>query len=81
MKRTTISLPDDLSRVVADEARRRGTSVSEVIRRSVHLALLGAERRTLSFAGLFDDADVPPASDMEAELERLWSDDLDRGRR
>ena len=81
MKRTTISLPDELSSVVRDEARRRGTSVSEVIRRSVFETFLGSDARTLPFEGLFDDPTMTPASDMEAELERQWANDLDRRRR
>jgi hypothetical protein len=81
MKRTTISLPDDLSRLVEDEARRRGTSVSEVLRRSVIESLLGTESRRLSFEGLFEDPDMTPASEIDAELDNLWADDLDRGRR
>lgn len=81
MKRTTITLPDDLARVVEDEARRRGISVSEVVRRSIFDSLLGSEPRQLPFAGLFDDPGMPPASRMERELDRSWADDLDRDRR
>ncbi|MDX1584887.1 MAG: ribbon-helix-helix protein, CopG family [Thermoanaerobaculia bacterium] len=81
MKRTTISLPEKLARVVEDEARRRGTSVSEVVRRSIVDSLVGSEPRELPFAGLFDDPEMTPASEIEAELERSWTDDLDRDRR
>ena len=81
MKRTTISLPDDLARVVEDEARRRGTSVSEVFRSSVRDALLGSAPRALPFEGLFDDPGMPSAAEIETEIDRTWSDDLDRRRR
>lgn len=81
MKRTTISLPDELARVVEDEAKRRGTSVSEVFRRSVRDTLLGSGPRTLPFEALFDDPGMPSAAEIETELDRTWSDDLDRGRR
>jgi hypothetical protein len=80
MKRTTISLSDDLSKLVEDEARRRGTSVSAVIRASVIETLVDSRNRRLPFESLFDDPDLPPAAAMEGELARLWEDDLDRGR-
>lgn len=35
MRRTTIMLPDDLDRRVRSEARRRGTSVAEIVREAV----------------------------------------------
>lgn len=81
MKRATISLPDELAHLVEDEARRRGTSVSEVFRQSLRESLLGSGPRALPFEALFDDPDMPAATDLEAELDETWSDDLDRGRR
>ena len=50
MTRTTISLPDDLATLLAREARRRETSVSDIVRRAVE-SFLGAsgERRELPF--------------------------------
>jgi hypothetical protein len=80
MKRTTISISDDLSKLVEDEARRRGTSVSAVIRASVVETLVESRNRQLPFENLFDDPELPPASELESELERLWRDDLARGR-
>jgi hypothetical protein len=81
MKRTTVTLPDDLAKVVQEEARRSGTSVSEVVRRSLFESLLGSEPRDLPFAGIFDDPDMTPAAEMEGELDRSWAHDLDRDRR
>lgn len=81
MKRTTVTLPDDLARVVEEEARRRGTSVSEVVRQSIFDSLLGSERRSIPFAALFEDPEMTPASEMDRELEDSWADDLDRDRR
>ena len=53
MKRTTISLPDDLALAVAREARRRSSSVSEVTREALaaHLGLAEGVR-SLPFANL-----------------------------
>ena len=42
MKRTTVSLPDELASAVAREAERRRTSVSEVTREAL-LAHLGID--------------------------------------
>src|SRR5688572_14456172 len=41
MTRTTVSLPDDLATLLAREARRRETSVSDIVRRAVE-TFLGA---------------------------------------
>jgi metal-responsive CopG/Arc/MetJ family transcriptional regulator len=53
MMRTTITLPDDLAIRLAREARRRETSVSEIVRRAL-ASFLGAsdERRELPFVAL-----------------------------
>lgn len=45
MKRRTISLPDDLFDLVASEARRRQTSVSEVIRTFIVEGLAGTDAK------------------------------------
>jgi Arc/MetJ-type ribon-helix-helix transcriptional regulator len=83
MKRTTITLPEDIAEMVDSEARRRQTSVSEVIRQCIVLGLTGGDEkpREIPWAGLFHDPDMIPAARMEEVLEREWADDLDRDRR
>jgi len=53
MKRTTISIPDDLALAAEREARRRSTSVSEIAREALafHLGLAGGSV-PLAFANL-----------------------------
>ena len=53
MRRTTITISDDLAQAVEREARRRAVSVSEVVREAlaVQLGLAGASR-PLPFANL-----------------------------
>lgn len=73
MTRTTIALPDDLARLVAHEARRRDTSVSEVVRRALvnHFGLAGPTRR-LGFIGVGRSGQRHTARDAEAILAREW---------
>jgi Arc/MetJ-type ribon-helix-helix transcriptional regulator len=77
MKRTTISLPDDLAQAVEREARRRSTSVSEVTRDALtkHLGLVPGEPRQLPFAALGRSGQRTTGRDMEELLEREWHDD------
>jgi len=70
MKRTTVSLPDDLAQAVDREARRRRTSVSEVTRNALveHLGL-GTERgRELPFPALGHSGHRTTGRDMEQIL-------------
>jgi Arc/MetJ-type ribon-helix-helix transcriptional regulator len=82
VKRTTIALPDDLADLIEHEARRRGISVSEFIRRSVRQSLMGtqARPRKIPWAGIMDDPDMVRGEDVEEELTRSWADELDRDR-
>ena len=77
MIRTTITLTDDLASLVRHEAARRGTSVSEVIRKSIHDALIGSGKRSVSWAGICNDPGLPRAAELEDALTG-WTDDLDR---
>jgi predicted nucleic acid-binding protein/predicted transcriptional regulator len=54
MKRTTVSLPDDLAAALAREARRRNRSASEITRDALarHLGLTAGVRRELPFAAV-----------------------------
>lgn len=83
MKRTTISLPDDLAGLLRDEARRRNTSVSEVARKIISQSLLGSEDkpREIPFAGIIDDPDMVQSDRIEEYLEETWTDAIDRDRR
>ena len=81
MHRTTISLSDDLAAIIKDEAVRRGTSVSEVVRTSIVQMLVPDERRALPFAELCDDREMTRGSELEEELERMWGCDLESDRR
>jgi Arc/MetJ-type ribon-helix-helix transcriptional regulator len=73
MTRTTVSLPDDLATLLAREARRRETSVSDVVRRAVE-AFLGAsdEPRRLPFAALGRSGRRHTVRDAEKILTAEW---------
>jgi Arc/MetJ-type ribon-helix-helix transcriptional regulator len=81
MKRTTISLPDDLARALDREAHRRHVSASEIARAALadHLGLGGDRPRELPFASLGRSGHHTTARDMEKLLEREWNE-LPRGR-
>jgi Arc/MetJ-type ribon-helix-helix transcriptional regulator len=83
MKRTTITLPDDLAELVAREAQRRRTSVSEVIRTLLAEGLGGSDEkpREIPWAGLFSDSQMPAAEHVDEALREQWADDIDRDRR
>ena len=83
MKRTTITLPDELAELIAREAQRRRTSVSDVIRTLLAEALGGSDDkpRTIPWAGLFSDPEMPAASHLDEALADGWADDIDRDRR
>jgi predicted DNA-binding protein len=50
MKRTTIKLPDELDQRLRHEARRRGTTISEVTRDAISEHLGGRRRHLLAAA-------------------------------
>ncbi|MGI8413942.1 MAG: CopG family transcriptional regulator [Solirubrobacteraceae bacterium] len=82
MKRTTVSLPDELARALEREAHRRAVPVSAVTRDALaeHLGLGGqGERRSLPFAALGRSGHSSTARDMEQLLEDEWADSA-RGR-
>jgi Arc/MetJ-type ribon-helix-helix transcriptional regulator len=82
MRRTTITLPDDLAELVDSEARRQHTSVSDVIRQAVVKSLTGSPEkpREIPFAGLFHDPHMVPGERLEEALADRWADDIDRDR-
>lgn len=73
MKRTTISIPEQLALAVQREARRRSTSVSEIAREALaaHLGLAG-ERRPLPFADLGRSGTRHTARQMEELMAGEW---------
>lgn len=76
MKRTTLSLPDDLAQALAREARRRSTSASAIARDALaqHLHLVPGEARPLPFAALGHSGHHTTARDMEQLLAREWNE-------
>lgn len=77
MRRTTISLPDDLADALAREARRRNRSASAITRDALmrHLGLAGDKPRTLPFATVGRSGHRETARAMEELIAREWNDD------
>jgi hypothetical protein len=73
MTRTTVTLPTDLATLLAREARRRETSVSELVRRAV-AAFLGAtdDRQQVPFVALGRSGRRHTARDAEKILTAEW---------
>jgi hypothetical protein len=80
VKRTTISLPDDLALAVEREARRRRVSVSEVARQALseHLGLTDGRPRRLGFIGIARSGYHDTAERIEELLAEEWDPDRDR---
>jgi hypothetical protein len=79
MKRTTISLPDNLAAALEREARRLGIPVSRVAREAIE-ARVGIKngRRELSFIGIGASGFRTTARDAEMILEAEWAVDRSR---
>ncbi len=80
MKRTSLSLPDDLALALEREAQRRRTTMSAVARTALasHLGLDASEERSLGFAALGRSGGRSTGRDMEALLTEEWRDARDR---
>ncbi len=79
MKRTTISLPEDLHAAIEREARRRGVSVSEITREALE-ARLGrtpGAKREVPFAALGRSGHRDTAARLDEILAESWTDDID----
>ena len=76
MKRTTLSLPDDLADALTREAHRRRTSASAVAREALvgHLHLAPTGARPLPFAAVGRSGQRSTARDMEDLLAREWDE-------
>jgi predicted transcriptional regulator len=73
MKRTTISLPDDVADAVEREARRRRVSVSYVVRETLAQRLgRTTGRRELAIAALGRSGHRTTARDAEEVLAAEW---------
>jgi hypothetical protein len=81
MKRTTVSLPDDLAAALAREARRRQRSASDITREALanHLGLAAGKPREVPFAAVGRSGHRTTARDMEELLAQEWDDDARRG--
>lgn len=81
MRRTTISLPDDLAAALRREAARRRVPVSQVAREAIEarLGLSDEGPRDLPFIGIAESADPAwPAADLDEYLAQHWADDIER---
>jgi plasmid stability protein len=77
MKRTTVSLPDDLAAALAREARRHNRSASEITRDALakHLGLAADEPRSVPFAAVGRSGHRTTGRDMEELLAAEWHGD------
>lgn len=74
MRRTTISLPDDLAAAVEREARRRKVPVSQIAREALEARLgRSSGKRELTFAGLGRSGHRTTARDAEELLAAEWN--------
>jgi Arc/MetJ-type ribon-helix-helix transcriptional regulator len=74
MKRITVSLPDDLASIVQRDARRRHTSVSEVMREAITSHFKLDQRRQLPWANLGRSGHTDTAARAEEILAAEWAD-------
>lgn len=74
MTRTTVTLPDDLAALLAREARRHDTSVSEIVRRALasFVGVSAGGRRELPFTALGRSGRRHTARDAEKILAGEW---------
>lgn len=78
MRRTTISLPDELAAALQREARRRAMPASAIARDALtaYLGMGGpGDRRELPFAALGRSGHSDTAREMEELLEQEWTAD------
>jgi predicted transcriptional regulator len=80
MKRTTISLPDDLAAALEREAARRRISVSRLAREAIEARLGHGKtgRREIPLAALGRSGHRTTARDIDEILEVAWTINRDR---
>lgn len=71
MQRTTVKVPDELDARLRHEARRRGVTVSEVVREALD-AHLGGRRRVLRAAGAGRSGSSDVSERIEEILQAEW---------
>lgn len=74
MKRTTVKLPEDLDAKLRLEAKRRGTTVSELTRTAIETFLGNGARRRLASTG----AGRSGRSDISDRIEQMLSEEAER---
>jgi len=76
MKRTTVSLPEEVADALAREARRRNVSASAITRDALarHLGIARETPRELPFASVGRSGRRRTARDMERLIEREWNE-------
>lgn len=73
MKRTTVKIPDELDARLRHEARRRGSTISEVTREALEVHLGDGRRRRLSAAGSFRSG----RTDISERIEEILAAEVD----
>jgi Arc/MetJ-type ribon-helix-helix transcriptional regulator len=74
MKRTTVKIPDELDARLRHEARRRGSTISEVTREALEAHLGTGKRRRLMAAGAGRSGEGDIAARIEEILDEEWAD-------
>ena len=77
MKRTTVSLPEEIAMLAAREARRRGVSISEVARQALAeylgvASVANGAPRTIPFAAIGASGQRHTSRDFDRTLAREW---------
>ncbi len=80
MRRTTITLSDELSEEIELRARVRGKSTSEIIRTLLECALNLEEgaKRDLPFIGIGKSSEPFDAAELDRFLEENWAADIEK---
>jgi hypothetical protein len=80
MKRTTISLPDEVAVLLEREAHRQRTSISEITRQALvkYLGLGSDQPRHIPFAALGNSGHPDTARNIEQILSEEWGRARDR---
>ena len=78
MKRKTITLSDELAKLVEREAQRREVSFSEMIRQLIteKLVATAEHSRTIPWAGIVNDPGLVCGERIDETLGQEWSKDI-----